>query len=73
MRDPACEDLAEHFLEDSRERKRLVDAGFTLAEIDQLRGRLAGAIQLAVEEWFDALEDEIKAKEQGSGHRDDHP
>lgn len=79
--DPDCEDLAEGFIEDPPARSRLLKAGYTLAELDQLRRQLAQAIQDAIEGWFATLDDEIAAKEsakaahddgEGRGHPADH-
>jgi hypothetical protein len=78
--DPACEDLAEMFLDDPPVRKRLIDDGYSLSEIDDLRRRLALTIQGAIEDWFVGLDDEIettrgrRAAHQGEedGHPDDH-
>jgi hypothetical protein len=66
--DPACEDLAELFLDDPPQRRRLIDKGYTASQLDVLRGKLAERIQEAVEDWFAALEEE----EDGHGNRTDH-
>lgn len=62
--DPHCEDLAEGFLEDPPQHSRLIKAGYTLAELDELRRDLARTIQSAVEDFFAVLDDEIEAREQ---------
>lgn len=51
--DPACEDLAEHFLDDPR---WLRARSVTLAQVDQMRRELAQHIQNAVEDWFSGQE-----------------
>jgi septation ring formation regulator EzrA len=71
--DPDCEDLAEGFIDDPPQRSRLLKAGYSQVELDQLRRQLAQRIQDAIEDWFSALEDEIVAKErQAHGHPADH-
>lgn len=62
--DPDCEDLAERFIEDPPEHKRLLAAGYTLAQLDDLRRQLAQHIQEAVEDFFATIDDEIQAKAQ---------
>ena len=71
--DPACEDLAELFIDDPPERSRLLKAGYSLGDLVALRRRLAVRIQEAVEDWFSELEGEIEAKEQAHGNPDHHP
>ena len=57
--DPACEDLAEMFLDDPPQRALLEARGYDVNQLDGLRRRLAQHIQEAVEDWFSLLEDEI--------------
>jgi hypothetical protein len=56
--DPACEDLAELFLDDPPQRSLLLHRGLTINQIDALRPRLAQHIQDAVEDWFAQLDAE---------------
>jgi hypothetical protein len=70
--DPACEDLAELFIDDPPQRSRLLRVGYAQAELDILRRRLAQHIQEAIEDWFAVLDDEIEAKEREHGHPADH-
>lgn len=67
--DPACEDLAELFIEDPPQRRRLTLAGYSVTEVDGLRHRLAQCIQGAIEDWFSVLDDEIEARERRHGDR----
>jgi hypothetical protein len=71
--DPACEELAELFIDDPPEHSRLLKAGYTPGELIGLQRKLAQTIQEAVEDWFSQLDDELKAREQKShGHADAH-
>jgi|HubBroStandDraft_5_1064220.scaffolds.fasta_scaffold356681_1 hypothetical protein len=56
--DPACEDLAEMFLDDPPQRALLEARGYDVNQLDGLRRQLAQHIQEAVEDWFSLLEDE---------------
>jgi len=60
--DPACEELAEVFIDDPPERSRILAVGFTQDDLVTLRHRLAQTIQDAIEGWFTALEDEIAGR-----------
>jgi len=55
--DPACEDLAEIFLEDPPQQALLKARGYDVNARDALRRKLARHIQEAVEDWFSTLED----------------
>jgi hypothetical protein len=55
--DPACEDLAEHFLDDPR-RRMTPSSGYALERLDEMRRELAQRIQDAVEDWFAEHDDE---------------
>lgn len=70
--DPACEDLAELFIDDPPQRSMLLKVGYTQGELDHLRRRLAQHIQDAIEGWFSMLDDEIEAKGKAHGHPADH-
>jgi len=73
MYDPACEELAELFIDDPPETSRLLKVGYSFSDLELLRRRLAERIQEAIEDWFSELEDEIAAKEQAHGNPDHHP
>lgn len=60
--DPDVEDLAEGFIDDPPSKHSRVLKVFSLGELDALRHRLAQHIQDAIEDWFDALEDEIELR-----------
>jgi hypothetical protein len=62
MYDPACEELAEVFIDDPPERSRLLKVGYTEAELIGLQRRLAQTIQEAVEGWFAQLEGELEER-----------
>jgi hypothetical protein len=72
--DPACEDLAELSIDGRR--GWLIWKGYTTAQLDVLRGRLAERIQEAIDDWFAQLNAEIDAKGapkgEGHGDREDH-
>jgi hypothetical protein len=63
MYDPACEDLAELFIDDPPTRSRLLKVGYTQEELVGMQRRLAQLIQDCIEDWFDVIEDEIAERE----------
>jgi hypothetical protein len=59
--DPACEDLAELFIDDPPARSELLKRGYTIGQLDDLRRQLAQRIQDAVEDWFAEHDEETDA------------
>lgn len=69
--DPACEELAEAFIDDPPEKSRLLKIGLSLDELAVQRRRLAQVIQDAIEDWFTLFEAELEDRSAELGSRKD--